>query len=69
VERALLSGMEHALLVWYALTLLMCERAFGSTLVGCCVVLLLDTIVEHSRRRWGRINTTMKTLLEDRYLV
>ena len=69
VESLLLYGIEYNLLIFYTITLCMFENAFNSTLVAVCVVYAFDYFIMAARRKFGRVNTAKKALLEDRYIL
>lgn len=66
--RTLLLGIEHHLLILYVVTYAMFDIWFQSTYVSALVVALVDWLITAIRARWGRINISAKTLIDQRFL-
>lgn len=53
----------------YTSALVMFEWAIGNTLAAVFIVYLLDLSIMLFRKRFGRINTAKKTLIDEKFLM
>ena len=66
---ATLMGIEYELIIFYALLHGVCDLLWNNSIVSLLVVYIVDRFIVFSRRHWGKINISKKTLVDYRFLI